>query len=213
MSMQFFQSSDGKKFAGFKFSEPKAVVAEEVVTAGKVTTDNKVVNEMLAQIAENCSSGYAEKASHYFQRANHAAEKISALIEKGQRIKKKIRFWKGATLPCTLVHGVIGLILGIMLGISQVLRFHGPTVTFLGTIGAFGIYALSGAFFAAFMGWLGRATALNFALCYKEDLEKIQDLLRHYEEKEEAYILKTEEYAKLAQEEKKKELIYRGFIR
>lgn len=49
---------------------------------------------------------------------------------------------------------VIGFILGLTLAVSQLLRFHGPTVTFFETIAAYIIYSIVGLAFGAGFAWL-----------------------------------------------------------
>ena len=70
--------------------------------------------------------------------------------------------------------------MGLALAVSQLLRFHGPTVTFFGTIAAFIIYLVIGSGFGAGFAWLMfdwyRTTVKECRLRIKAIKNKIDEL-------------------------------------
>ncbi len=150
--LQMFVSEDG--------NPETTEETNDTITATKGPGVNNL-HETIALIAEGCAKDYEEKAEICLRRVNRLDDEIEFLVSRNQKLKRKIRFWKRSTPVNTVVHAIIGAIAGVTLAVSQILRFHGPTVTFFGTIGAFGIYLLSGLFLAIIFGWIGREESAN----------------------------------------------------
>ena len=107
---------------------------------------------------------------------------------------------------------VLGFGLGILLGVNQVLEMHGPTVTLIGTIGAYGIYTAVGFLFSAIFGWLGRESVKSSISLFTEDLAALETDIEKAIAKRDHFLSEFDKFTKLARQEKKKSWHYRGII-
>ena len=173
-------------------------------------TRKPVTNELMAQIATWAAEDYTEKAEAFFKKADRLQEEKKFYQKKFNRTLKFRKFFRKSVLGHLVITALIGFILGLLLAVSQMLTEHGPTVTLWGTIGACGIYLITGIFFAAFFGWLGREQAVSLVEYYSERAKEFRDIIDEIDTEIEEAIKKGQEYVSLAADEKHKSWQYRG---
>lgn len=202
-------SEDGAHIAGYK----QGVTAsdEQIIVTAATPADN-TVDETLAIIAEGCALDHEQTANHYYTKAKSYEKRIRELLSKRIKLRRKIRRWKKATPVAVIFSLVLGFGLGILLGVNQVLEMHGPTVTLIGTIGAYGIYTAVGFLFSAIFGWLGRESVKSSISLFTEDLAALETDIEKAIAKRDHFLSEFDKFTKLARQEKKKSWHYRGII-
>ena len=125
----------------------------------------------------------ADRKARAAEAARKEQERIEQLAECETDLEKtrnKLEIVKAFYPVAFCAAFVAGFIMGLALAVSQLLRFHGPTVTFFGTIAAFIIYLVISSGFGAGFAWLMfdwyRTTVKECRLRIKAIKNKIDEL-------------------------------------
>ena len=211
-----YVSQDGKRMVGKSFvtndGEPEkgAPVMEENVKA----LDRRLQNT-INSYAGDCDKDAREctkEVEYYSDRAERLTSKIKRFTLKSEYLQKKIDFWKQTGTIATIVLSILGLIGGIVISISEWLKFHGPTESIADTVLAFLIYCVSGIILCVVLGWLAKTMANRKIKRYKELFDRNKELLTELTSEEEISSQKVEQYCKLRDEKIKKARHIRGLL-
>lgn len=150
----------------------------------KVKHNVKVLNDYIAAAAKKAKARaeaeekvrQAEEAMKEYERRKQLKRCENNLKETRQKLKTIEAFYPVASC---VAFGV-GFTMGLLLAVSQLLRFHGPTVTFFDTLAAFIIYIVVGTGFGTGFTWLVfdwyKTTTKDRRLRIKAIKSKIEEL-------------------------------------
>lgn len=208
-------SEDGKRFVARKFAAKEAEPTKEdariiPILAVKNSTEK---DELLARIADYEARDYECAADIEIRQADRLGQELAYHEKRLTRLKKHRRFAKKAVPAQVIGIGLIGLVLGVVLAVSQLLENHGPTVTIWGTIAASGIYLLSGLFWMFFFGVLGRLQAIEFVDDYTRRIREHRDIIDELREEIAEHQTNANELAAKASAKRAESRKFRGNTR
>lgn len=169
-------------------------------------------NALKARVAELESKELERQADERLHRMFDYQDDLNYFEGKVKKLTKRHKIAKKLAPIPVVISGLIGLALGLILAVSQVLENHGPTVTLWGTIGATAIYLFSGLLFMTLLGWLGKEQAEFIVWNYSRRIETYKKAAQKAEDNVKNSKASAEELAKMAREKKVEVWRYRGLI-
>ena len=214
-------SEDGRRMVARKFPkkegeekmEPKIIQMADYPIVKK-PAESKRSNRTFAttDLAELQADEYTRQAEAKIREISYLEDDLVYYQKKLVKAKKWRKFWRKTAPAQTTAIGLIGLVLGVVLAVSQLLENHGPTVTILGTIGASFIYLASGLFWMGFFGWLGKEQADELVKNCTKKVHLYGNAIEEIEAEIAELQAEADELAKKARHEKYRVWKRRGII-
>ena len=204
---------DGKRILGKSFIVNNNKTSKAKPTFKDVATLNCKLSSIVSNYADDCELDailWGNEADDYSTKVEKCQDRIKRFESRSAYFQKKIDFWRQVRSYTVSVLSFIGFIGGIVLAISQVLRFHGPTVSILSTTISAILYFISGAFLCYIISRLVKSIINRVIRLYKNLLNKNEEMLAEIRSEKKLSSLKVEKYLKESNTKRKKARLVRG---
>lgn len=215
--LTFRVSNDGKHIAGRSIPvEPDDTNLDDEFVSITTAEPNEFQTALENEILANAASRMADEHASNAKLARGNATKVECAIRRNERdmnkLNKQIAHIEALMPTCVKALGLTGFSLGAILGASEVLYFHGPTVTTPGTLLAAALFIAVGTGFGWFFAWILRQHFDDRRAECKDQLDRCKIAIKRLTAEKQAQLEKADEYDKLSADERKRSYEHRGFI-
>ncbi len=205
-------SEDGTRCVGKSFvvddnEAPLKNVTPTVEEINQVSEANRKLQNAVNDYARDCNNDakeYGKQADRYSERAEVLKSKIKRAKARSDYFQRKVLFWKKTRSVAVISLAIIGFIAGVILAISQTLKYHGPTTTVLDTAVLFLICLVSGIVLCLILGWLTKKITDRRIKHYKELHATSKEILGDYISEEKLWSFEAENCYSLKDTKRKK---------